>query len=192
MVGLIVLVVIALYFILALSAVIIVAVKVKGWKWPIFTLLVFILIPTADVIVGNIYFKSVCNKHSGTFVYKRVGIGDEYYLQPDEEDISRWITKLDFLTKDNGQKINREKFSQRYLFEFNMPETYSKKLNISKRVKPIIDRNTNETLSEIIKFSYGGGWVENIYKVTGSGRSCPKGKPSLLMLAQKTFYIETE
>jgi len=188
MVGLIVLVVCITYISIALFT----TIKVKGWKKKTIALAVFILIPTADVIVGNIYFKYVCSQYSGVFIYKEVGIGDEYYLQLDEEDTSRWIIKLDFLTKKNGQKINREKFSQRYLFEFNTPETYSKKLNISKRVKPIIDRNINETLSEIIKFSYGGGWVENIYKVTGSGRACPKGRPGVLMLAKKTFYIETE
>jgi len=188
MVGLTVLVVITLYFILALSTVILVAVKCKGWKWQIITLLVFILIPTADVIVGNIYFKYVCNQHSGVFVHKKVGIGDEYYLQPGEEDSSRWIFKLDFLTKENGQKVDRDKFRQDYDFIIGKAETYSKYLHIYRQELTIIDKNLNEVLSKYIKFSYGGGWVENIYKVTGSGRGCPSGILNSDLLGNKTLY----
>lgn len=189
MVGLIVLVVIITYISIALFLIY----KVKGIKKKSIVLLIFVLIPTADVIVGNIYFKYACSQHSGTFVYKTVGIGDEYYLQPDEEDTSRWIFKLDFLTKGNGQKINREKFRNDYLFKRGRgtPENYFETLHVYKYKRSIVKKDTNEVLSEIIKFGYGGGWVENIYKVTGSGGGCPRSL-SLTKLAQKTFFIETE
>jgi len=187
MVGLIVLVVVLLYVSIALFT----TIKVKGWKKKTIALVIFILIPAADVIVGNIYFKYVCSKYSGNYVYKRVGVGDEYYLQVDEEDASRWIFKLDFLIKDNGERINREKFRKDYLFKRERFDHYFESLHISKYKRSIVKKDTNETLSEIIKFSYGGGWVENIYKVTGSGRGCPRSI-SLTKLAEKTFYIESE
>lgn len=189
MVGLIVLVVIITYFSIALFCIY----KVKSVKNKFIVSLVFILIPTADVIVGNIYFRYLCHTQSGQFIYKTIKVSDEYYLKLGEEDTSAWIFKLDFLTKDNGQKINRDKFSHRYLFEFlRSRSSYSKFFHIFKRKDEIIDRASEKILSETIHFGYGGGWVENIYKMTGSGRVCPKDRPGLLNLAEKTFYIENE
>ncbi len=52
MVGLIVLVVFVLYVSIAFFAI----VMVKGNKNKLIALLVFILIPTADIVIGRIYF----------------------------------------------------------------------------------------------------------------------------------------
>ena len=184
MVGLIALIIFIIYIGIALFFIY----KVKGIKKKAFVSLIFILIPTADVIVGSIYFKYICSKYSGAFVYRRVGIGDEYYLQPGEEDNSRWTIKLDFLTKKNGQKINRKKFKQHYVFIIGSSETYSKLFHIYKRELIVLNKRINEILSKYILYSYGGGWVENIYKMGGTSKRCPTRLLDSDLLGNKTFY----
>jgi hypothetical protein len=150
--------------------------------------LFFVLIPTADNIVGNIYFKSVCNKYSGIIVYKKVSLGDEYYLKSNESDTSKWIFNLNFLTKDGGQKIDREKFRKEYAFKIGMQKKYSKLFTLYKKVDEIEDKKNGEILSKKVSFSYGGGWVENIYKIGGTSKKCPEEKQDIIALAEKTFY----
>lgn len=194
MVGLIVLVIIITYFSIALFFIY----KVKGLKKKVFVSLIFILIPTADDIVGHVYFSYLCNTQAGQFVYKRVEVGDEYLLRPGEIDKSRRGESPDGFAIAKGGEINKEKLRERYDFPFSKKETFSKIFHIYKRERIISDKINNNILSKSTSFLYGGGWVVNIYPVGIPPCYCkethmPTSKANIhARLFDKTFIINSK
>jgi hypothetical protein len=192
MVGLIILTVLFVYAAITLITVI----KVEGTKKKVIALLIFILIPTADVIVGNIYFSYLCHTQSGQFIYKKVELEDEYFLKSGDIDKSKHGNNPVGYAIAKGGEINKEMLRERYDFPFNKKETLSKILHIYKRERIIIDKTNNNILSKSISFIYGGGWVVNIYPV-GTPCYCednqkPGGEYIHSTLFDKTFLAKTQ
>ncbi|MCH8079705.1 MAG: hypothetical protein IIA06_08005 [Proteobacteria bacterium] len=187
MVGLIVLVVCIIYISIALFSIY----KVKGIKKKSIVLLVFILIPTADVIVGKIYFRYLCNTQSGQFVYKAVELEDEYYFEAGEVDVTKHGRYPNIYAIAKGGEVNIVKARVDFDMPFSAITTNQSDLfHITKWAYYIKQKDTGELLSESIAFLYKGGWVENIYNV-GGGRRCPDwGNGSLTSLMQATFTIK--
>ena len=159
MVGLTVVVVVVLYVSIALFAI----VMVKGWEKKTIVLVIFILIPTADVIAGRIYFKYLCNTRSGQFIYTTVEIGEEYLYQPGEMMKHKLDEAGNQYAIAEGGETNREKLRERYDLPFSKKESYSRIFHIEKRERIIKDQIKTDILSKSISFLYGGGWVINLY-----------------------------
>jgi len=173
-VGLTVVVVVVLYVSIALFAI----VMVKGWKKKTIVLVIFILIPTADVIAGRIYFKYLCNTRSGQFMYKTVEVEEEYLYQPGELMKHKLDETGNQFAIAEGGEINREKLRQRYDFRFiKRDRNYSKYLPIEKLRSYIEDSEKKELLSEAISYTYNGGWVERLYQP--STIHCTDDRPSI-------------
>lgn len=187
MVGLIALVVFGIYIGIALFCI----KKVKGKKQKIFVSLIFILIPTADVIAGQIYFSYLCNTEAGQFVYKTVEVGDDYFLKTGEIDESRRGVYPDTYAIAKGGEINIRKIREKFDMPIGAEKSHLSDLfHITQWKYYIKIKNTDELLSESIAFNYKGGWVENIYNMS-SGKLCPsRGLFNSKSLMQATFKLK--
>lgn len=184
MVGLIALVVIGLYIVVAYFCIR----KAKGRKGKAIVASIFILLPAADVIAGRIYFTYLCNTQSGQFIYKTVELEDDYFLKKGEIDKSRFGDHQSGYTVAKGGEINKIKLSELYDFK-DVYKVYSKTFHIFKREKIIKNKKSNEILSKFISFRYRGGWVENIYNMS-SGIACPSNKSSMHAQLIKNSFKE--
>lgn len=195
MIGLYILVVGGIYFLLAVFVTFWLASRPKKTIHQvivyIFVASVFVLIPTADVIVGKIYFRYLCNTQSGQFVYKTVEVGDEYFLKSGELDKSKFGKDPSGYAIAEGGEFNIENIRAKFDMPFSAITTSQSDLfHITKWTYFIKRKNNSELLSESISFLYKGGWVENIYNM-GAGRRCPDwGNGSLTSLMQATFRIK--
>lgn len=152
MVGLIALLVIALY----IGTVWFLLREAGSSKVKVIVLLIAILIPTADVIAGRVYFSYLCNTKSGQFIYKTVEVGAEYLYKPGDEMKHELDESGQHYATAKGGEINREELKRRYGFPFSKKEPYSKVFNIWKRTRVIKDAISGEVLSEPISFNYYG------------------------------------
>lgn len=137
--------------------------RVKGIAYKVAASLIFILIPTADVIASRIYFIHLCNNYSGQFIYKIVEVSKEYLLNSGEINKHRRGDGPGGYAIAKGGEINQEKLRERYDFPLSKKEDYPSIFRIAKRTRTIRDKQTGEILSESISFLYYGGWVVNIY-----------------------------
>jgi len=150
----------------------------KTWKGKTFVILLFVLIPVADVIVGRIYFHQLCTKQAGQEIYRVVELGDEYYLKPGEADTSTWAVNMAPFTRSDGAKINKEKFRLDFDVPFStVDRNYVKGLYISKYERVIKDKRSNEVLSQSVSLGHNGGWVKNNSGLhPRGGVCCPKDR----------------
>lgn len=150
----------------------------KTWKGKTLVVLVFVLIPVGDVIVGRTYYHYLCAKYAGQEIYRVVELGDEYYLKSGEPDTSTSAINMAPFTRSDGAKINKEKFR----LDFDVPfsrvnRNYVKGLYISKYERVIRDKRSNEVLSRSISLGHNGGWVKhNSGLHPRGGVCCPKDR----------------
>lgn len=138
---------------------------IKGIRKKLVALVIFLLIPTADVIVGRVYFSYLCGTQSGQFIHKTVEVGEEYLYLPGEMMRHKLDETGQRLAIAKGGEINQEKLRERYDFPFAKRESYSNIFHIYKRERIITDKTNNEILSKSVSFLYVGGWVFHIYPV---------------------------
>lgn len=191
MVGLIIIVVVLLYLTIA-SAVI---TKVEGRRKKLIAFAVFLLIPLADMIVGQLYFRYLCSTYSGQFVYKTVELSDEYILKPGEIDkYGRGSAPGGYATAKGGE-INRVKLRDRYDLSLFERDTYSRLLNITRIRSGIRDKTSGRLLSEAVSFNHRWGWIFNIYP-HGPITYCsdvqkPTAKANFYNTFEKTFVTKS-
>lgn len=187
MVGLFILIGLAVYIGLAYFCV----TKTKSKRGKIIVTLVFILVPTADVIVGRLYFAYLCHTQAGQFIYKTIEVGDDYIYKPGEMMKHKLDETGEKLAIAEGGEINRKELRKRYDFSLSKKEGYSKIFHIAKRQRVIEDKESEEVLSKSISFLYYGGWVENLYPY-GNPRYCSKNhKPISKQNIHARLFDET-
>lgn len=115
---------------------------------------VFILIPTWDVILGRAYFYYLCATEGGVRVYKRVD------LEPEYRDVqfpsASWI-------------YEKLPLAQRYPYGYETAEDLPGPGEIGYIRDFVRDGRSGEALGTITHFSYGGGWLVNSTGLQGGG-----------------------
>ena len=99
----------------------------KQWKWGIraAVALIFILIPTADSIVGHLYFNHLCSTEASVRIYQTVELPAEYWDK---------TGKLKFYDETNG---NIRPPMDQYYWE-SRTEKYP--LNVEKNISDMKER----------------------------------------------------
>lgn len=153
MVGLIILVLCGLYVGLALF----VAKQVGKGSSSKFvkytTIAVFVLIPTWDVIPGQLYHGHLCETEGGIKVFKTLEVDRTYFLpdgQPDEEKLRELIEEQVITDRD-----------------------FSKILHITKDQISLFDRQAGVPIGTAVDFWYYGGWFMKMILPDASSRICP-------------------
>ena len=156
MLGLSVLLGIALFIVLALF----VAAQVKKRTNSTFAkyavLVVFALIPTWDLVPGQLYHQHLCQTEGGVRVFKTIEVEKEYFLpngQPDEKKIREQL--LDHVVGEPDRAFSR-------LFHITRDQTF------------LVDKQTRERLGTAIDFWYYGGWFMASLLPLGSSTMCPQ------------------
>ncbi|MDZ7735041.1 MAG: hypothetical protein U5P41_02030 [Gammaproteobacteria bacterium] len=161
--------------------------KVKSRKVKTIVLLIAILVPTADVIAGRIYFGYLCNTKSGQYIYNPIELDSKYFLELGDIDKSKFGEHPTGYAIAKGGEFNKIKLQALYDLENDSYFLYSKLFHIYKRVRIIKDKKTKGILSKSVSFRYKGGWAENIYNMS-PGTTCPDSTPSIhAQLPQNTF-----
>lgn len=138
-------------------------------KWIV--VLIFVLVPTWDIVPGYIYLYSLCGTESGQRIYKTVELPTEYFLKAGEIDQSRRDEWGKFPVSKGGE-LNRLKLKERYVHK-SEHEDYSKLFHITKVYGFIQDKQTSQILGDATSFVYSGGWLENMVFEHPGDRWCP-------------------
>lgn len=126
--------------------------------------LIFVLIPIWDIILGQLYFKYLCETEGGIKIYKQVILLEKYW---DERSNPAFITSVG--------KFDPEPLNNQYKFIniHQAPDSVAEFLNIEQTVKSIIKTESDEILGQYILFYYFGGWLPNSTGLHGSADVCP-------------------
>lgn len=114
---------------------------------------VFVLIPTWDIIPGQLYHQYLCKTEGGIQIFKTVEVDRTYFLpdgQPDEE-------KLRDLLEE--QIITDRRFSKMF--------------HITKDQISIFDRQSGVPIGVAVDFWYYGGWFKKMILPEASSTICP-------------------
>lgn len=128
----------------------------------VITVLVFLLIPTWDVIAGKIYLQYLCEAESGVRVYKTVELGPEYWFSDGQP---KFITSKGL--------ADHEMLGDRYEFSSKSQEDYSLFFHIKKNAEIVSEKQTGAILAEYIRFVHFGGWLANSTGLHIRGTGCP-------------------
>jgi hypothetical protein len=156
MIGLFILGVLILYLVFAVW--IVKRQKTKRARW--ITIVILVLIPTWDEIVGRAYFSYLCATEAGMKIYSSVQLPQEFWTEGGQ---LRFVDR-EALIRNLG-----------YRFEFSVEfdEHYSPISRIKRHAHTIIDKKANEMLGRYVRFIYFGGWVINHTGMHVSGNGCP-------------------
>ena len=100
--------------------------------------MVFLLVPTWDIIPSRLYFKHLCEHEAGVKAFKIVEIDKSYFKQDGKPDDKQLL----------------EHYAQ---FSKHDPR-FSSWAHITKIEGAIQDKQTNELLGTVTDFVYYGGW----------------------------------
>jgi hypothetical protein len=150
----------------------------KQWKWGVLVCvtLVFVLIPTWDSILGQLYFNHLCSTEAGVKVYQMMELPAEYW---DEAG------KAKFYDEKNGNlrlPLNSIKWESR-------TEKYP--LNLEKNVSEMKETHTGKILNERILFTYWGGWVARNFSPHNTAVSCGSDVSSYTNYVMQIFKPST-
>ncbi|MEX2517365.1 MAG: hypothetical protein WD572_10755 [Gammaproteobacteria bacterium] len=152
--------------------------KLKTWT-QILTVLVFVLIPTWDVLLGRLYFNYLCETEGDIKIHNQAELPTEHW----EDGVPR--DRLERLPGRGFEILIGEKF----IIESHTIKNYGEPFRIDKEHKVLNNRVTDEVLSEFIYFIYWGGWLINASGLHRSGVSCPSYR-LISKLYSETFIKE--
>lgn len=132
------------------------------WKWGIraSVALIFILIPTADSILGHIYFSHLCGTESGVKIYQTVELPAEYW---DEKGMAKFY-------KGNGD-LDLPLLKNRFE-ETSSTNSYSSLFGIDETHQQLVDKSNKTVLGEVVSFMYWGGWFSRNFTPHDSAMDC--------------------
>ena len=146
----------------------------RRWSRAVIAGAAFLLIFTWDVILGRVYFYSLCAIEGGGNVYKAIKLPAEYW---NDDGSPKFILP-------NGNIELTDQFS----FKTISDENYSKIFRIERDTKRIVELQFNQLVATYTVFSYFGGWLVNnmgIFHVTGT--HCPKGRGEYTHFLHEVF-----
>jgi len=119
------------------------------------TIAVFALIPTWDILPGQLYHQHLCKTEGGVKVFKTIEVDKAYFLPdglPDE-------------TKIREQLLDRTGEPDR---------AFSTLFHIAKYQTVLIDKRTGERLGTATDFWHYGGWFQASLLHLGGSTICPQ------------------
>lgn len=155
------------------------------------TVVVLVLIPTADAVYGRVKLKQMCEAEGGLKIYRTAEEVEGFYI--DRDPTMDWITKHGYifiegrLASGKLMRISRNQdgttreegnvtLRSRYTYELIGNRIG---LGYSSEEQRIRDTRTNEILSRNINFSYEGGLVErfiaSMYVTRAFAGACQEG-----------------
>lgn len=168
--GLAVLVIIVAY--IAIAFMVVRAIKSKGWKIAIS--LVFLLLPTADALVGRLFLKYVCATEGGLQVAKAVE-GVEGFYDDTKRPLPEWIVKHGYQYvegKDLDGELMRlergpndgvvERKAIRPRSKYRLERSSERSAGFTRSEYRVRETATNDVLARYVNISYAGGWVERL------------------------------
>lgn len=176
MAGLSVLFFIGLYFFIAYK--IIKATNTKRTK--LLAIVILILIPTADEVVGRIYLQHLCTTEGGLKVY-RVVQDVEGFMSDGSEDVlavEKYGYKFSESRPLNGRVNRYSKVNEQVVKEVDvLPKSNYRVRYLTTGQKDIYMRQalvvetypSGEMLATDIQIGFSGGWVERFVAKFGSG-----------------------
>lgn len=148
--------------------------KTKTWT-QILTVLVFVLIPTWDIVPGKLYFKYLCNTEGGIRVYRQVGLPAKYWRE-------------DSLPRTTAAEIKgfRTRIGENYYLKVLEQNDYVPLFNIDRQEDSLINIESNELVAKMTHFRYWGGWLITNTGLSQSAASCP-GKGAYVNFYKRVF-----
>jgi hypothetical protein len=122
---------------------------------------VFLLIPTWDEILGRIYLRHLCATKAGVKVYKTVELPAKYW---DESGEPRFFNQSGYLDHDFWVKELDESGGR--------VERYSSIFSIDKDTSPVKERLGQKSLAEVTTFRFWGGWIRRKLSPDNVANSC--------------------
>lgn len=132
-------------------------------------IVVFILIPTWDIILGKLYLSHLCSTEAGAKVYRTVELPAEYW---DEKGRPKFYVnqyehnKLRYIFQ-NKKMVDAPEFQYTWV-----TKPYSEFFHIEKDVLQIVDREKRIVIGEYFLFRYWGGWIARNFSPHNSAISC--------------------
>jgi hypothetical protein len=118
------------------------------------TLAAFALIPTWDILPGQLYHEHLCKTEGGVKVFKTIMVDKAYFLpdgRPDEE-----------------------KLQERVDWHYALDRSYSTTFHITKTEGTLSDKKTSDRLGTATGFLHYGGWIEASILRLGAYTQCPQ------------------
>jgi hypothetical protein len=115
---------------------------------------VFVLIPTWDIIPGQLYFSYLCRTQAGTKVFKTVEVDKTYFLKSGQPDEERLRDQYEGIIKVDRQ--------------------FSRLFHIAKIQSSVRDKRSNEVLGTATDLANYGGWINANLFPQGPPDTCPK------------------
>lgn len=135
----------------------------KQWKWGVrvCVTLVFVLIPTWDSILGQLYLNHLCSTEAGVKVYQTVELPAEYW---DGQGKPKFFNKYGNLERD--------------FWVVNLDEPagdvkrYSIVFAIDKDTSFVKEKSSQRVLAEVSTFRFWGGWLGRNFSPHNTAASC--------------------
>jgi len=147
----------------------------KKWSIRIAIALVFILIPTGDSIVGQIYFNHLCETEAGAKVHQTIELPAEYWDEDGKPKFYDERTGNSSPTFDITQYADVETKRKLHL------------LGIQERTTVLVDKTTHKIISTNTLFRYWGGWVKKNLSLHNTADHCGGESKDLI---NKLFVAE--
>ncbi len=118
------------------------------------TVVAFALLPTWDLIPGQLYHEHLCKTEGGVKVFKTIEVEKAYFLsdgRPDEKGLQErvdWVGEPD--------------------------RTFSTLFHITKNQVFLVDKRTGDRLGTATDFWYYGGWFQASFLHLGGSTICPQ------------------
>lgn len=193
MAGLGVLFFIGLYFFVAYKIV-----KVtKRMKW--LAILIMVLIPTADEVVGRIYLQHLCATEGGLKVY-RVAQGVEGFMDS-LGPTDYWVKEHGYqfiespsangrvvrFSRKNGQIIRENEVVSKSLYQAKFRRVGEKDAYL-KYIDEVLVISTGEILSSYTQIGFNGGWAERFVERFGGGGGSPVWCTNIAAYPETRYY----
>lgn len=152
--------------------------KSKKAKW--IALIVFVLIPTWDEIIGRVYFQYLCSTEGGITVHKTVALPTEYW---DGRGRPIFITANGF--------VDKERLSMFATFTRRHQDEQNSLYRIRKTTDLISDGN-GQIAGEYSYFIHFGGWFINSIGIHVSGSDCPRIEDASLVKLVQVIFVRKD
>ena len=174
--GLIVLIVFAVYVLLSIGLMIAAHFfgKRKNLKWCNWWVigLVMVLIPTWDILPGRLYFSYLCNTEAGMFIYQTVELPEEYFLKAGDRNARYQSNSKKYYAE--GGELNLEQIKENYSIDTEFDKEFSNWGHLFKRETTISEME--DVLGRATSFYYRGGWVTApLHDNRAGSHACPEG-----------------
>ncbi|OGT29224.1 MAG: hypothetical protein A2W28_09385 [Gammaproteobacteria bacterium RBG_16_51_14] len=136
----------------------------RQWKWGVrmAVVLVFVLIPTWDMILGRVYLNHLCSTEAGVKVYQTVELPAEYW---DKEGRPRFMNARGV--------INMVMLGDRFKWHQVREPYINGLIKIDKRRWQLEDITTQKALGEKVDFVRYFGWLNRFSPAPNVSESCP-------------------